>query len=332
MPHWRSLTATLACGLLLGAGCALPAQAAYPDVQAGVRALDACASHLDPDLDVGYARVAARCPELTTALTAAGIERWLPQGWSDANNDLSAGSLTELRTLLVREAALRPLGRSPRLEALHGVLTQLGPSGQARSGLWSRVHEWLRHLTLRRSDAQGPGWLSRLVSRIGWSQTLARALVYAALAGVIALALAILAHEVRASGAWRAWRGRRVTAVTRTALLRDRALSWSDVERARLAERPALLLTLILQRLGGTPEYTGLASLTVRELLARLSWPEPRETQQLASLALTAERVRYGSQATADTELCDVLAGGRALLERLETEPLEPRPLEAGRP
>jgi hypothetical protein len=169
------------------------------------------------------------------------------------------------------------------------------------------------------------------VSRIGWSQTLARALVYGALAGVIALALLIIAHEVRASRVWQG-RRRRPGAVTRAGLLRDRALGWSDVEQARVAERPALLLTLILQRLAGSPSHAGLASLTVRELLARLTWPEPRQAQQLAHLALTAEHVRYASAPAAEGELRDALDGGRALLEELEHAPLAPSPLAAEHP
>src|SRR5438132_3905468 len=74
-----------------------------PPGQEAIAALDACIARLDPSLDVGYARIAARCPSLTLRLTQSAGVQWLPRGWQEAHNDLSAGSLAELRTLLARE-------------------------------------------------------------------------------------------------------------------------------------------------------------------------------------------------------------------------------------
>ena len=74
--------------------------------------LDACAARLDHDLDVGYERVAARCPELAGELTHSAWAAWLPADWNQPRNQLSAQGLTELHTLLAR--SLAPGVRGPR--------------------------------------------------------------------------------------------------------------------------------------------------------------------------------------------------------------------------
>ena len=77
-----------------------PLQAEEPDSLAAVRkAIDDCTPRLDVQLDVGYDRIAARCPGLAEALERTGVAQWLPQGWKETRNNLSVGSLKELRSL-----------------------------------------------------------------------------------------------------------------------------------------------------------------------------------------------------------------------------------------
>ena len=53
-------------------GAALPDVRDFPDV-------DSCLSRLDPELDIGYDRLAARCPELMKQLEHGTWVPWLPR-------------------------------------------------------------------------------------------------------------------------------------------------------------------------------------------------------------------------------------------------------------
>src|SRR5262249_22447661 len=59
--------------------------------------IDACVARLDPQLDIGYDRIAARCPDLMRQLETGAWAPWLPRGWKEPGNDLSVGSLKEFR-------------------------------------------------------------------------------------------------------------------------------------------------------------------------------------------------------------------------------------------
>src|SRR5262245_54680610 len=89
-------------------------------------AISACIPRLDAELDVGFERIAARCPDLARALEQSDFAQWLPQGWKESRNNLSVGSLTELRALVARERATRAAAHTPRVEHLRGVLATLG--------------------------------------------------------------------------------------------------------------------------------------------------------------------------------------------------------------
>jgi hypothetical protein len=315
----------------MGAACARAAPAApasAPPAAAPasiIQSLDACAAELDREVDVGFDRIVARCPELPVELARSGLDRWLPGGWRDAGNDLSAGSLEELRTLLERELTPRPAGRTPQVARLREVLAEIGPTAAARGGLLGRVRDWLRKIGRQDEEPQGPGWLSRTVNRIGLPQTLIRLATYASLAVLLALALLILFNEARASGLL----GRRIRlahappAAPRAAA---RLLSWRDIEHAAPAARPGLLLELVLERLSRVRGLRGARSRTVRELTALVSAARGEDGRLLFELASAAERVRYGDGVTSPSELAGALDAGRTLLERIEapTELVQP--------
>src|SRR5262249_61043934 len=106
---------------------------------------DACLPRLAPQADVGYPRVAARCPELTPALAASPWASWLPRDWDRPGNELSAGGLKELRTLLTRPT---PVARSPapRVARVSAVLAGLPAPRTPRGGCWAG----LQHAARRR--------------------------------------------------------------------------------------------------------------------------------------------------------------------------------------
>src|SRR2546421_9737283 len=53
-------------------------------------AIDACLAQLDRGLDVGYRRIAARCPDLAPSLMQSQWAAWLPRDWNQPENLLSA--------------------------------------------------------------------------------------------------------------------------------------------------------------------------------------------------------------------------------------------------
>src|SRR5580698_9672953 len=103
--------------------------AAQTDVGGVLQAIDACVLRLNPDVDIGYDRVAARCPALVRRVSESGVSAWLPRDWQRAGNDLSAAGLRELRQSLARElTAVGGAGErvgAPRVERIHDVLASL---------------------------------------------------------------------------------------------------------------------------------------------------------------------------------------------------------------
>ena len=92
----------------------------------------------DKHLDIGYERIAVRCPDLIRQLEAGAWSAWLPREWTTPSNDLSAASLIDLRQLVAHELATRAPARAPGLVALTSILLDLGPMESRRTGLWAR--------------------------------------------------------------------------------------------------------------------------------------------------------------------------------------------------
>src|SRR5919197_859234 len=97
-----SLTALVVYALVSGPVSGL-VSAADVRATADLPDIGPCLAHLDPELDIGYDRIAARCPELVKQLDHGAWAPWLPRGWKESGNDLSAGGLKELRDLVGRE-------------------------------------------------------------------------------------------------------------------------------------------------------------------------------------------------------------------------------------
>src|SRR5271170_4284930 len=126
--------------LLLAAAGAPGAAAREP-----VAAIDACIRQLDPTLDVGYPRIVQRCPDLAPALAASAWAARLPPDWNKPGNELSAGGLAELRTLMTRQPNAVSV-RVPRVERVAAVLAGIRRNDQPPEGWWARLKRWLRAL------------------------------------------------------------------------------------------------------------------------------------------------------------------------------------------
>jgi len=295
--------------------------------------IDACVARLDPQLDIGYDRIAARCPDLMRQLETGAWAPWLPRGWKEPGNDLSAGSLKEFHALVDRESGARDSTsiEAPDIRSLQPILTAL--AGSHNETGWSRFKSWLRSVLERHEQSTDESWFARMVSHVGISQSVIRLITYAALAGVVVMAGMIVVNELRTAGLLSKRRGgerkRRGKRADGTG-----GPSWSAIEQAPIRDRPRLLLEAIIRRLSDRGFLPPAGALTVRELTRVARLPEADDRSRLAELALAAEWVRYsdsrvqfagGLSAGAHADALDQpITRGRELLNRLDAAP-DPR-------
>jgi hypothetical protein len=182
---------------------------------------------------------------------------------------------------------------------------------------WSRFKSWLRSVLERREQPTDESWFSQMVAHVGISQAVIRLITYAALAAVVVLAGAIVLNELRTAGLFGRRMGTARKRQTRSAG-GSAGMSWPDIERATLSERPRLLLELIVRRLSDRGALPPSGALTVRELTRAVQLPEAEDRSRFAEVAQAAERVRYSSVEPQAAGLDKPIARGRELLERLE--------------
>ena len=302
--------------LLLAAALVPCAQA-----RAALEAIDDCVARLDTELDVGYARIAARCPDLTAALGASSFAPWLPADWKRPDNQLSAAGLSELRAQLVRESGggdnRRP---APRSERVASVLASVTHGDAASIGWWQRFKDWLRRILTTRAQTDS-GWLRRWLAGIELSRSATRLITWASFAIVVALAAGIVINELRIAGVLR---GRRARSQARSADVSrgGSAAALEEIERAAPEQQPALLLELITARRAALRRLPPARALTARELERQARLPEESGRARLAELVTVCERVRFSGAAVSSASLTAAVRGGRALLAALATAPL----------
>jgi hypothetical protein len=278
--------------------------------------LDACSMRLEPDIDVGFERIAARCPGLAADLQASDWAAWLPEGWSTADNNLSAPSLAALHKLVVRERGMRR--SKPRLDAgeLRSILANLSAPDQEPHGWWARFQSWLRSVLARSERDPEASGLGRLIGRLSLSQALLEVVSYGTLLFVVLLAGFIVVNEWRAAGMRKRWPrapARQPAAATGAA----QPLNMGDIERAALSERPRMLLALIAERLTAARRLPATAALTARELARSAQLADVEDQERLAAVAIASERLRFSDEVPPPASLDAVLQRGRELLERL---------------
>ena len=283
-----------------------------------VAPLDSCLARLDPALDVGFAKIRARCPELDAALRQAPWAAQLPKGWDEDANELSALGLGELRTLAGREQAGFATARSIDPSRAAAVLARIARSEAAHTSAWLRFKNWLRRL-LAPPAQQDDGWLRRLFGDVNVSTTVLEAIRWVSMALVILLALGIVLNELRLAGVLRRTaRSRRAQASHEE--VREPTLQ--ELEQAAPERQPALLLELIVRALTRAERLAGAArALTVGELLrsARVSVEERSRLDQLAHLS---EELRYGERTVPASRLREAVREGWGLLAALRPAPV----------
>ena len=281
--------------------------------------LEACISRLDPQTDIGFERVVARCPELPRRLADSGWAAWMPRDWQSPGNDLSAASLRELRTSVTRELATRSVIPQLSVDTLRPILVELGEQDRKRESPWHRFQAWLRDLLDQRDNESSDGWVAASLSRLAQSDGLARVISWICLALVVVMAVSIVLHELRMAGVFRrsrpVRRGRSGRDVHRT---EPRALQWSDVQGAPVEDRPRLLLELIVSRLVAEGKLPPADGLTVRELVRGAALGNSPDGELLMEVALAAERIRYSGQRASDDSIQQIMERGRLLWGHLE--------------
>ncbi|MBV8784374.1 MAG: DUF4129 domain-containing protein [Gammaproteobacteria bacterium] len=277
--------------------------------------IDACMARLDQGIDVGFARIRERCPELPAALRQGALAANLPAGWDEAHNQLSAQGLSELETLLARAqqpAVLRP---PPDATRVAGVLRRIAQTEAQRSTWWSRFKYWLRRLLVAEPRQDG-SWLERLFLGQSLSRHAADLILWSAMALVIALALSIVLNELRVAGLLR----RRAAGSQHGAPAAERrGVTLQQLEQTPLRAQPGLLLELIVQRLAGASRLgAGARALTARELVRSAALPPAADRAHLAQLAQLGEELRYGEREVEPQRLEAALRAGRELLRLLQ--------------
>lgn len=297
--------------LLLAAALLPCAQARGP-----LEAIDDCVARLDTELDVGYARIAARCPDLTAAFGESAFAPWLPADWKRPDNQLSAAGLSELRAQLARESGRADNPRpAPRTERVATVLAAVTHADAGSVGWWQRFKDWLRRIFTTRAQADG-GWLRRWLAGIELSTSTTQLVTWSAVAVVVALAAGIVINELRVAGVLR---GRTTPSQPRAGDSRhgSSAAALEDIERAPPAQQPALLLELIAVRLVALQRLPPARALTGRELEREARLPEESGRARLVELVTVCERVRFSGEPVSAANLAAAVRGGHALLTTL---------------
>jgi hypothetical protein len=284
---------------------------------AAIQALDACIHQLDPVLDVGYARIAERCPQLEPTLAASPSAPWLPRDWNRSGNELSAAGLAELRTLLQRPAP-RARTAAPRVARVGAVLASLAVHDAARPGWWTRIKQWLRELFTPRPPNADDNWLRRLFGETALSQAVLEAITWVALAIIVLLAAAIVVNELRVAGVLPSRRARTARGAGADAGPAA-ARSLHDVAEASPVQQPRLLLELIIARLRAQQRLPPARALTLQELTRAARLTEPADRARLAELTQACERIRFAARELPPPLLAAALARGRELLGSLES-------------
>jgi len=287
--------------------------------------IDSCVARLDPALDVGYARIAARCPGLARALEQSGWAQWLPRGWKEAHNDLSAEGLEELRALVTRELEPPAQRQMPRVERLNGVLAGLEPALREQGGAWGRFRAWLRVVIERNKQSDPSSWLDKMIQSNGRSQTFIDLLTYSALAAMLLLTGIIVWNEIRATALLK--RTPRAAALNMTPETAQRmGVTWRDVEQAATIEKPRLVLELVIAKLIELRRIPPAGALTVRELTRAVELTDAADRERLTDIVLTAERTRFAATVPPAEKIDAAVRDGRELLQHLDAPtPILPR-------
>jgi hypothetical protein len=275
-----------------------------------------CLQRLRAPEDVGYARIAARCPDLGPALAASQLAPWLPRGWNEARNDLSAAGLLEMVALQRRLlSSPSPAARATPAQ-LQSVIAELGLQNPQANSLWKRFRSWLRSLFEKQSAAVAPArGFTEWLRDHGFSDDLWSAVQWVTLAALAVLVGRALYQELRDA---RRSRRRLPLHLQPSSTVATRLPSLAQIAAAPLRQQPGLLLAVIAELLSRRRLLHGAAALTPREVALRALLADATDHAQLAELTSAAEPASYAAAGPSDELLLRAVAAGGALGARLQ--------------
>jgi len=250
-----------------------------------------CAAQADAKL-TGISALEQACPGLRNAFDQTGLTAFLPLGWQ---RTLTGGGLAAADAL-VQHYAGAPASNPPKTAALRSIAAHLvvSPRHPATSTWWGRIGTWIQHWT-------GPllpaieRWLRSSVSPA--LRHPGQAIVYGIMVLLLAAAAAALVFELRGAGLIRPLR--RTPRPSRRARIAGGSTGKAEAQSrepdwARLRERPALLLRLLVDTLTRAHRLERDRHLTCRELATEARFDTEVERAGFAQVARLAERELYG--------------------------------------
>ncbi len=255
------------------------------------------------------------CPELVSAVARSDFGELVPSDWADV---ISEGRVRELRTALAASRESQPT-RSPTLEALRPVLKRIESQQKTVPPTpWEEFKAWVKSIFERRDKLdQSDSWFWRMLRQLHISPTTGKIINYSLLALLLAGAIVIVIIELRAAGFFANTKPggplrRRATGVSETG-----RVTLGDVAAAPLAERPALLVEVLIGRFVATGRLHERRSFTHRELDRATRLDEPPDREAFREVLLAAEAVRYAHRLPEEEQLERAVRDGEALLLRL---------------
>src|SRR5580698_250717 len=196
----RDLRAWLALSVLAvpawGTSMAQTASAAEASVGASSVIAD-CAKRID-DAVTGLEELERRCPDLSSALQAAGIR---PLIIASSRAQLDRQSLLRLKMLLHPA-----LGAGPDVSQLDAILRGLRPPAPASRSWWQRLWDWIvKHLTGKEQPTDS--WWGEFVRQAMAARWLWISLILCGLVALVTVVVVAVVREVRAGRAGRAASG-----------------------------------------------------------------------------------------------------------------------------
>lgn len=263
----------------------------------------------------GLEELELACPGIERALVELGYSPFIAEQQLDT---LGWYTLHDLKLLDDRYTA-RPAAaeQGVRTESLAAILQSLQETQQERELNWlEKFSRWIRGLSQDSQQAM-PAWLQRWLEDTPLSQTIVRWMIYGALTLLVVMALGVVINELRAAGLLRR-KGAKARAAAAAGAATAGELTIADLENAAPADRPSLLLRLLVAALVKRGRLRADRSLTHRELVARAAFDAAAQRESFGRLAALSERTIYGGMRAEGQEIDGVVAAGRALMATLD--------------
>jgi hypothetical protein len=286
---------------------------------AATAAIDACLAELEGPQrkpEAGLKEIVAQCPELKSILEHSPYAAWLPEEWW--HQQLTSGSLLELREHIEHESAARAAGTLDT----SGVSAALGSLAEdlraSKVTWWDRLREWLRS-RLQPEEEEQPTWLFEWLDKLSRHEAALRVAMYTLFGLIVIAAIWIVINELRAAGVFGVRARRAALSAERRAGSRQvRELTLADIENSDPANRPSMLLALLLTAWARREDRAVDNSTTHRELAARIALEDSSQRMAFGRLVRCAERVRYAAVLPSRTEIDEAVSDARSLLDSID--------------